>query len=185
MKNSSRVPLRLVRLDSTRESLLERIRLAEGDKVITDLAHASIEELRIIARWLDSGKKCDVVTMRPRRRVAEPQPVIEAPALNPIPDTYTKARIPFGERRERLVALSNEYRSDRFARKLSPRVRTLKCRILLAQERMLSLMSSPVSSDSVRKFVRWNRVALRLLDGLRRQQGARYSRTPPPRAIHG
>ncbi len=58
MKPQITTGLRLVRTDSRRELLLERIRQAEGDLVIADLKEATLDELQVITDWLDSGRRC-------------------------------------------------------------------------------------------------------------------------------
>lgn len=171
MKKSSRTPLRLVRLESPRARFLERIRQVEGDRVISDIEYASIDELRVIATWLESGKMCETRPRRVKRRAPEGCAGIEAFEL----PGASSSRSRLAEKRARLLALREIYRSPRFASILTLRERTLKSRLLLTQERMLFLMSSSHSHDSVRKFVRWNRVALRLLELMRVDRNGRLS----------
>jgi hypothetical protein len=165
MENVSKPPLRLVHLESPRARFLERIRRAEGDRVIRDIENASTDELRLIAAWLDSGRMCEKRPGPVRGHAAEGRRGFAA--LDPPRVAF---RTPHAEKRARLMALREIYRSPRFASTLTLRQRTLKSRLLLTQERMLFLMSSYHSHDSVRKFVRWNRLALRLMELMRNER---------------
>ena len=170
MEKMSTTPLRLVHLESPRARYLERIRQAEGDRVIRDIENASTDELRVIAAWLDSGRLFDTRPRPVRRRAAERHQ--EIAAIDPSRGTL---RTPFAAKRARLMALRDIYRSPRFASTLTLRERTLKARLLLTQERMLFLMGSPYSHDSVRSFVRWNRLAIRLLELMRHEGTDRFT----------